>query len=521
MELLILAGLAYAGALHGKHKQTCRANTPVEYYETDVLTIDDAAANLVNIVDAHIKDETTVNNEQYKQMPFFKSERSQNTNTNVKDRRLATFTGVGMLEYDHKQEIEAPQPSSDFTNIYGSLFNPDMNRYQNSLSTSSHNNVSSVEQQHVGPGLGLKDGEAATGGFHQNYRIKPGNVNGYRKHNFEGRTITGKRPVDELQQNPTEFETSDRSTEPTTSYRGLDSAQSSVKGHMVHSDELIGCTNRSAAQQSSTGTITGPSGSYNQIVSTRNDCNLIVTNHHGNPNGHTQGRYTDGSYIIHSTERGSTGNVLNVAAPSKGTYTTGVVDSHTLRDQPSTEVNQLNLASTSVYAPTVDRSGYEAKPTQRFFPDAYIGNANQSNTNGGYVNQTTETRPTMRNSPAEVLHGPVNGTSFGTRQYKDVYTGSQCYNKKEQTLVSDYRPNSFVTSDQADTRQNVNAHFKNDDNWTNTKLNPTLLPNPDNSKTNLETNSVHKNKTDMMNTRDFGYAQMLLKNNPFAIDITQ
>jgi hypothetical protein len=519
MELLILGGLAYVGALHGKHKQTCRNKKNVEYYPAEILSIDDANKGLIEKVGKHLQSESTVVTQLDKQMPFFRSERSQNTNTGVKDRRLATFTGVGMIEYDRKQEIKAPDPSRDLTNIHGSVFNPDIDRYKKSLSTSTHNNVSSTESQYVGPGLGLKEGEAATGGFHQNYRIKPGNVNGYRKHNFEGRILSGKRPVDELQEKVSQLQVSDRSVEPETSYRGFDSTQSSVNGPMVHSDELLGCTNRSAGPSTS-GTITGQTGSYNQIVSTRDSSTLSVSNHHGNPTGSSHGRYNDGSYIIHSTERGSHGNVLNAASPASGNYTKSAVDIHTLRDQPSSQVNQLNLASTGVHAPNVDRSGYEAKPTQRFFPDAYIGNANKSNSSGGYVNQTTETRPTMRNSPSSVQHGPANGTSFGTRQYKDVYTGSQCNDKREQTLVSNYRPNSHASSIQSDPHETVNAHFKNDDRWSNTLLSPTLLPNP-NRNNNLETNSLSKTKTNAMNQRDFGYAQTLLKNNPFAIDITQ
>ena len=519
MELLILGGLAYVGALHGKYKQSCRSTKPVEYYKSDVLTIDQNNTKLAETVEKHLQHENTVVTQLNKPMPFFKSERSQNTNTSVKDRRLATFTGIGMVEFEHKKETESQLPTRDLTNIHGSLFTPDIQRYQSTLSNSSHNNVSSTVPEHVGPGLGLRGGEAAVGGFHQNYRIKPGNVNGYRKHNYEGRVIAGKRAIDELQQNTSELTPSDRKIEPTQSFRGFDSVQSSVSGPMAHSDELIGCTNRSAVPSTS-GTVTGPSGSYNQVVSTRDQSSLTVSNHHGNPNGYSHGRYTDGSYIIHSTERGSEygNNVLNVSSQATGTYTKSAVDVTTLRDQPSGDVHQLNLASTGIHAPDVVRSGYEAKPTQRFFPDAYIGNANQSNSNGGYVNQTTEVRPTMRNSPSAVQHGPANGTSFGTRQYKDVYTGSQCYDKKEQTLVSNHSPNFHASSIQSDPHKSVNAHFKNDDRSI-PHVAPTLIPNS--THTTIQSQSMSKSKNNEMNERDFGYAQSLLKNNPFAIDITR
>ena len=519
MELLILGGLAYVGALHGKYKQSCRNTKHVEYYESDVLSIDQNNMKIAETVVKHLQNENTVVPEQNKLMPFFKSERSQNTNTSVKDRRLATFTGIDMVEFAHKKETESQLPTRDLTNINGSLFTPDIQRYQSTLSKFSNNNVSTTVPEHVGPGLGLKCGEAATGGFHQNYRIKPGNVNGYRKHNFEGRVIAGKRPIDELQQNTSELTHSDRNTEPTQSFRGFDSVQSSVSGPMAHSDELIGCTNRSAVSLTS-GTMTGPSGSYNQVVSTRDKSSLTVSNHHGNPNGYSHGRYTDGSYIIQSTERGSEygNNILNVASQSTGTYTKSVVDATTLRDQPSGDVNQLNLTSTGIHAPSFVRSGYEAKPTQRFFPDTYIGNANQSNSNGGYVNQTTEVRPTMRNSPSAVQHGPANGTSFGTRQYKDVYTGSQCYDKKEQTLVSNHSPNFHASSIQSDPHKSVNAHFKNDDRSI-AQVAPTLIPNS--THCTIQSKSMSKSKNNEMNERDFGYAQSLLKNNPFAIDITR
>ena len=64
---------------------------------------------------------------------------------------------------------------------------------------SRHNNLSPVEKQLVGPGLGLQPDQPASGGFQQMYRVNPVNVGSYRLTTLPGRagpadgTITGGR----------------------------------------------------------------------------------------------------------------------------------------------------------------------------------------------------------------------------------------------------------------------------------------------------------------------------------------
>ena len=56
---------------------------------------------------------------------------------------------------------------------------------------SRHNNLSPVEKQLVGPGLGLKPDQPASGGFQQLYRVNPVNVGAYRLTTLPGRAGPG------------------------------------------------------------------------------------------------------------------------------------------------------------------------------------------------------------------------------------------------------------------------------------------------------------------------------------------
>lgn len=512
MELLVLGALAYAGSLRSK-RSAPKPEAFVPHEIENDMTIDEVNKNMQQTVANHMSDEYTVTSTN--QLPFFKSQRSQNTNDAVKDRRLATFTGVDMIEFDHKHEVEAPPPTRDLTNVYGSTFSPDIDRYKTYVENSTHNNTSLTPSQLVGPGLGLKPGEAAEGGFHQFYRIKPGNVNGYRKHNHEGRIVHGKNAIDNRSESMSALTNSSRAlTEPPASYRGLDSKQSTVPAHMIHSPSILGCTNRNTAS-SSDGVSTGAPATYSTTIATRERSSMVPTNTFGNPHGQTIGAYSDRTYHMHSTER-DTLNVqaTNVSMGSGGTYTTPSVDSHTLREQ--TALGITNATPVSLNAPSINRAGYEAKPTLRYIPtDDYHGNPVQSN-GGGYVQSTDHTRPTLRDAEARVMHGPANGGSYGTTPYSQVYNGTQCYDKKEHTVVQ-HTPNANTFNVVSDPNS-FTAHYK-DDNRSASHTNPTAVYDPnqtDRTIPSIATNS----KTDVMNTRDFGYAQTLLKDNPFAIDIT-
>jgi hypothetical protein len=361
----------------------------------------------------------------------------------------------------------------------------------------------------------LKHDEPAEGGFHQFLRIKPGNVNGYRKHNYEGRIVHGKNAIDNRTEPMSALTSSSRAfADPTAEYRGLDAKQTTVPAHMIHSPSIIGCTNRSTASPID-GVSTGTPATYSTAIATRERASIVPTNTFGNPHGQTIGGYNGRTYQMHSTER-DTLNVqaTNVSMETGGTYTTPIVDSHTLREQSAPDVT--NATPVSLNAPSINRAGYEAKPTLRYFPtDEYHGNPVQSN-GGGYVHYADDTRPTLRNTEARVMHGPANGGSYGSTPYSQVYKGAQCYDKKEQTLVQ-YTPNASTFNVVSDPNS-FTAHYK-DDNRIVSHANPSTVYDPNRTDRTHPSITTHS-KMDVMNTRDFGYAQSLLKDNPFAIDIT-
>ena len=95
--------------------------------------------------------------------------KSQNTNDSYKNRRLETFTGVNNLDFQHKREILAPEPVKDQTNIYGAVFNPNMDFYKNIIENGKRNNVGPVEKEQIGRGVGVDPSVRSAGGFHVHF----------------------------------------------------------------------------------------------------------------------------------------------------------------------------------------------------------------------------------------------------------------------------------------------------------------------------------------------------------------
>ena len=108
MELAILAGLSLIG-YEISRKSSNNKKPKQKLNETSQIPIKTGSTQ-------EIKQDTN--------MPFFRSEKSQNTNDGFKDVRLATFTGIDNLEYNHRKET-TPQfkPVENLKNI-----NPFLNR---------------------------------------------------------------------------------------------------------------------------------------------------------------------------------------------------------------------------------------------------------------------------------------------------------------------------------------------------------------------------------------------------------
>lgn len=106
--------------------------------------------------------------------------------------KLNTFTGLDDT-YLHKREI-GPQfsPAEQQGNwVYGMpAFRPDEDRYTQSLFL--RNDLAPCEPEMVGPGLALDPSIPAAGGFHDQTRVMPNNVNDYKANQLEGRVNAGK-----------------------------------------------------------------------------------------------------------------------------------------------------------------------------------------------------------------------------------------------------------------------------------------------------------------------------------------
>lgn len=118
-------------------------------------------------------------------------------------RRLDLYTGagdgggfeVGMTG----KKTEVPylfEPFQNYGNPYGA---PNSNEFEKSRIVASglQNNTLPFEQVRVGPGLNVGPDVPAVGGFQQNIRFLPNNVNDYKLNTLPGRIIPGRAQVEE------------------------------------------------------------------------------------------------------------------------------------------------------------------------------------------------------------------------------------------------------------------------------------------------------------------------------------
>jgi len=532
MEYLLLGGLAYAGQQYAKqtstlpkdatlHQDPRRNDTnssrfvPNSTPNSTPLTVADTYTAFANRMNRHMDDENTVNVDEpltNHNMPFFKSERSQNTNDALKDRRLSTFTGVNTMDFQHKKEVEAPKPTRDLTNVNGSLAQVDQERYL-PLATVK-NNVLPFEQVKVGPGLGLKADEVATGGFHQNVRVLPGNVNGYRKHNYKGRTLAGKSAVDQLEQT-IDVDVTKR-TPLTETYRGLGARQSTVQGTRSRASEIFRNTCRGNDLNIHSNTA-GVNATYVAENPTRDRSSLTTTNYVGNPQSERIGQPTATTHLLHSTERGNCNTHLlnaNGAGSRHGTYSSvSNFDAATQREMMTD--GPTNTVAVPVNAPSTVRAGYDAKPTQKLLAGDYVGGA--SRTMGSYV-EKADAKPTLRGTHnGDVLAGPSMARVSANASYDYAYDGSRQVTMREDTLVSDYMPNFNGLNqplDPSTTQSQYKVeHRENKNLYSSTVAHGLNIP----SDVGLQSTR----RSDGANRRDFGFTPSILATNDLAIDITK
>lgn len=119
----------------------------------------------------------------------------------LSDRKLESYTG-GLSKLSRKNEVGALfAPTQDvYTNVIPSQ--EAARRFEDiPVEKTVFNNTSPIPQVQVGPGLGLGYFDTVRdSGFHETFRILPGNVNGYRRNTeMASKVIPGKSINEEMQ----------------------------------------------------------------------------------------------------------------------------------------------------------------------------------------------------------------------------------------------------------------------------------------------------------------------------------
>lgn len=480
-------------------------NQPVKVVKNIVPTpirIMDLESEFKADVGRHLQNEQVV-------LPYFRSEKSQNTNDALKERRLQTFSGSENIDYLSKKEVIAPPPVRDITNMYGCLFEPNTDVYKNSLTGKNHN-VAPVDQQYVGPGLGIDPTTSSNGGFHQFFRIMPDNVNGYRKNTFAGDVIHGGSAVSNRTQdsfintresvNLTDDEMSNVGNRPFDGRTpaAVSAPRQNAPYHLKSTNgEMNTCT---------TGSAFSNHGTYINERFTR-DTDRTMTTPLGGAFVGTNAGYENARYLHHDTERETVNtHRTNVAGNQFGTYTLSDVDITTQREQANNQ-NGVNGAG-GVQGHTIHHMN-DARPTHRQSThQSYVGTA---------FNGTGHTVPTDQLNRS-TLRGSVNNNVQENAGRGAYISGAMRTDARvdgyQKTFVSGYEPNIQKISNLMTYDTNL-TRSGSDNNQNRICSNPQGYTYPTHTES-LGNVYVH-DKVPPENNRDFGY----LPKNPMVTNILQ
>ena len=445
MEFVLLGALGafgyyanYKGS-NNKPEDTIPPSQLIDEFNQDV------AEHLKNNDNVIIGGQTDITNN----VPFFRSMKSQNTNSMVKDRRLETFTGVNNVDYQKKQEREADAPVKGLTNIYGTTFAPDFERYDGYLTNGIQNNVTPFEKQYVGPGLGVSVDTPSSGGFHSRFRIMPDNVNGYRKNTFGGEIVVGKSHIDAstvAQKTTRDLSKLDADEMSAIGSRPLDAAHGHVQGPSVYSDAKASLLEQHRGQESlqdfvSTGS-RGGSGAHVVQQTTRTSENVYATNVMGGQHrpGFAGGAYQTSRFLMPTESDRETQNThrLNVGG---NTYGSVVAQASTLETQRG-DLQTQQLGKQQPGAAFTSRDGYVAPPTQKEHPESYrMGIVGSGIAQSGTLQNTDPMRTTLRGQAfnKDGSAGPAGSFLSAPQQYSAAHTSH------ERVAVYEHAPNAQRT----------------------------------------------------------------------------
>lgn len=482
-------------------------------------------------------------------VPFFKSDKSQNTNAQFKERSLETFTGSNNMDYTRKQEVENLfSPTKDLGNVYGALPESDSSRisvFKDSL-TDKMNNITPVEKQYVGKGLNVGPDVKVKGGYHEMFRILPDNINSYKKQTFGGKVIPGKS----LNANPDFTPDEVKKNKPDTFYTQCDyptMPKSGVNASYNKPDIYIKDNNRSRCNEQSLQSLYG--GAH--IPSSQQITDIQYTLEKDDANckqelsgpSYQTGGYKAGKYLVHETERENCGEVIN-AHLSKSANTVQSINNPnaTLRDTTQYNVNGGGVLGTSYmngYGHTTP--GYKAPVTLREGSSTeYQGGAKynisgESNRNykasipqremtsteyqgGAKYNISGETN---RNYNASISQREMTSTEYqgiaGTTSSKSVMSydsanNAESYHKREDTTVG-YMPGPMKQNTMKDYDQLMReTEHKIDNNKLRNHNSKSISTIP----TADDMGSIEVGPKLVQNPRlDFGLPSKILQDNPY------
>ena len=515
MEFALLGVLGAFGYYYNSKK------APPENKET--ITASELERDFNKNVEQHLSNDRVVIGGQTdiaNNVPFFRSMKSQNTNSMVKDRRLETFTGVNNLDYKKKREREGDAPVKGLTNIHGTTFAPDMERYGGYVTNGVQNNVTPFEKQYVGPGLGVSPETPSAGGYHQRFRILPDNVNGYRKNTFGGEIVVGKSAID----NGTSVQTATRDPQGLSADemravgdRPLDAAHGHVHAQRVYSNGTASLSEHNNRSQE-IGCLVGAAsmrgaGAHVVQETSRTSEHLYPTCFVGGQHrpGFAGGAYQTSRYLVSAESDRETANChrLNVGGNMYGSV---VAQASTMETQRG-DANTQQLGKQQPGAAFASRVGYSAPVTQK---DLSMSNPNYHNrvgivgsgvAQGGRVGVQDDARETMRGTPfnSTGASGPSGSYMSAPQTYETNHTE---HASRELATVINHSPNAQRTVNMmlgANDLQNTVTTQRNDANGGRVMSNGLGIGTQNFSdRSQLGTVSV-SDTPPVQNTRDFGY----------------
>lgn len=482
MELLIFAGLSLVGYKLSKQNQT---------YDEPVFDIPETRQQ------QFVQEEPMTHSNM---VPFYKSQRTQNTNDGVKDRRLATFTGINNIEFEKKKEVFQPPPERDITKINGTTFQPDIERYQNFFTSNKHDNISPVQKQYIGPGLGSNNPNP---GFHDPFRILPDNINVYRKNNLVGSTNHGKSNIDQRSSSPGDHTSTSRKIDHTEYFNN---ANSYIPGMMHRPTTLL-----TEPETYQCAPPNGPSSHVNahllhsQQFTIKPDTSTCLN---GNPHGQINAHGPAPHYLIHHNERDNTNcHILNTQLPTASVqrhYET--TDVSTLRD--SENCHRLNLHSNDH---RTQNNTFVNTPTQRGV-DCNTMISHPSYTSGGVHSNTPSTNiQTQRDTEnCHQTHPHLSGPS----NYTSAYSADPNLSR-EYAVLTERTPIAGRMNIPLDNKH-LDVDMKQDQNTTSQLVGGLFAQSVNNFTSNEGKNTYYTTKAiEHENNRAFGYIQ----ENPLSIRI--